>query len=124
MRRAAVGAAPALLLRFQPFCYALPPDHLHVLQYALMIGPLRICHERMHFLAGIQIGAFVTKRITLAAGAGFDAAGRTVSGRLLAFAAITWVGLCACFRSQHDRAGTAIQTAISIEYEIHERFSP
>src|SRR5512141_3147404 len=103
MRRTAVCTAPAFILSRQPGPQTFLPHHFHILPDALVVGPIRVDHKVVHLLAGAQLGTLVTKVVAFAAGAGFDAAGYTMSGGLLAFAAITGIGRRACFGCQHAR---------------------
>lgn len=119
MRRAAVCTEPAFLLPCQPFHESVTPNHFHILQYASLIQPLCVIHKLPHLLAGIKFGALITEPKAFLDCAALDATGRAISCRLLTFASITSFGSHPCLGVQHYRAGTAIKTAISMQYKIH-----
>jgi hypothetical protein len=84
-----------------------------------MVRPLRIHHKLVHTIARLEFGAFITKRIALAARTGFNTTGGAMSGSLLAFATMAGIRFRSRLRAQPDWTGSTIQAAVSIKHELH-----
>jgi hypothetical protein len=120
IRGAAVSAAPALILLDQPGLDPHRLNTLHIIHHRQPIGVLGVIDEMDHFFAGADLWALDAEFVAFISRAVLNGTIGTVSRRSITLAAVTGLLSRAGFGFKHHRTCATIESAITVEFEVHK----